>query len=441
MSASRVGLARAVALAVGLAVLATAAIAPTAGAAAAKTKRASVKTGGGQSNGESSFAPAIDGSGRFVVFRSSASDLVGGDTNAADDIFIRNFRSGKTGRVSVGSGNKQANAGSAQPAISADGRFVAFRTAAKNLDSNDTNGVFDIYVRDRKRAKTRIASRSSAGVVSNSGSFEPAISANGRFVAFYSVGDNLVPNDTNSSTDVFVHDRVKRKTKRVSVRSNGAQADDSSGSPSISGDGRFIAFASEATNLVNGDTNNADDVFVFDRKTRKTRRVSVRSNGTQAEGKSFDPVISANGRFVAFQSFAGNLVFGDSNGVADVFIHDRKTRKTKRVSVSNRGKQGNGSSTNPTISADGRYVAFESSASNLVKGDDNGSADGFIRDLLRRKTKRVTLRNNGKQSEFGGSFPALSGDGRFAAFLSSSTDLVPGDSNGKADTFRRGSLR
>jgi len=199
-------------------------------------------------------------------------------------------------------------------------------------------------------------------------------------VAFYSDSDNLVPDDTNDQRDIFVHDRGTGQTTRVSVDSSGAQGNNNSEYPAISADGRFVAFMSLATNLVAGDTNGVMDVFVHDRGTGQTTRVSVASGGAQGNGTSAVPAISADGRFVAFYSYANNLVPGDTNRRSDVFIHDRGTGQTTRVSVASGEAQANDSSEYPAISADGRFVAFESYADNLVAGDTNGVDDIFVRD-------------------------------------------------------------
>ncbi len=213
-------------------------------------------------------------------------------------------------------------------------------------------------------------------------SYTSAISADGRFVAFYSGATNLVSGDTNGTTDVFVHDRQTGTTERVSVATGGGQADNGSfGPPAISADGRFVAFYSNATNLVGGDTNSKYDIFVHDRQTGTTERVSVATGGGQATDSSQSPAISADGRFVTFYSNATNLVGGDTNGAADVFVHDRQTGTTERVSVATGGGQATGGdSYDPAISADGRFVAFDSAATNLVSGDSNSSDDMFVHD-------------------------------------------------------------
>jgi Tol biopolymer transport system component len=289
----------------------------------------------------------------------------------------------KTRRVSVSSAGAEGNNWSYYPSISADGRFVAFSSDASNLVAGDGNGTSDVFVRDRATGKTRRVSVSSAGAEGNNASYDPSISADGRFVAFHSDASNLVAGDGNGTSDVFVRDRATGKTRRVSVSSAGAEGNGDSYASSISADGRFVAFHSNASNLVAGDGNGTSDIFVHDRATGKTRRVSVSSAGAQGNGASYNPSISADGRFVAFHSNASNLVAGDGNGTTDVFVHDRATGKTRRVSVSSAGAEGNGASYNPSISADGRFVAFESSASNLVAGDGNGTSDIFVRGPLR----------------------------------------------------------
>jgi tricorn protease-like protein len=194
-----------------------------------------------------------------------------------------------------------------------------------------------------------------------------------------------VPGDTNNAYDVFVRDRQSGTTSRVSLASNGAQGSANSTDPAISADGRFVAFVSNASNLVAGDTNDTGDIFVHDRQTGTTSRVSVASGGTQGSGPSSAPSISADGRFVAFGSDAANLVAGDTNGEPDVFVHDRQTGTTSRVSVASDGTQGitifhSDVSFTSSISADGRFIAFDSDHGNLVAGDRNQTSDVFVRD-------------------------------------------------------------
>ena len=245
-------------------------------------------------------------------------------------------------RVSLSSTGTQGNESSHASSISADGRFVAFESRASNLVEGDINGTDDIFVHDRETGTVELVSVSSNGAQANRSSGFPSISADGRFVAFESRASNLIVGDTNNEMDVFLHDRTTGSTERVSVSSSGAQANALySSQPSISADGRFVAFSSFASNLVDSDTNNDRDVFVHDRATGTTERVSVSSSGEQTDFLySRAPSISADGRFVAFQSASRNLVAGDTNGKSDIFVHDRATGTTERVSVSSSGAQG-----------------------------------------------------------------------------------------------------
>ena len=312
--------------------------------------------------------PAISANGRFVAFSSTASNLVAGDTNNFEDIFVHDRRTGATELVSVALGAAGVDGTSVSSAISADGRYVAFVSDATNLVAGDTNGQSDIFVHDRRTGATERVSVDSSGVQADRGSDEPAISANGRFVAFSSTASNLVADDTNGQRDIFVHDRRTGAGDRVSVDTSGAQGNDGSYGPAISANGRFVAFRSLASNLVADDTNGQSDIFVHDRRTGATERVSVDSSGIQANNRVSDllPAISADGRYVAFGSQASNLVAGDTNDREDIFVHDRRTGATERVSVDSSGVQADGNSNEPAISADGRYVAFVSDATNLV---------------------------------------------------------------------------
>jgi Tol biopolymer transport system component len=270
---------------------------------------------------------------------------------------------GATTRVSVATGGTQANNYSGPSAISADGRYVAFESLASNLVAGDTNGVQDVFVRDQVNGYTTRVSIATGGAQANGGSSGASISADGRYVAFQSDAGNLVPGDTNGAPDVFVRDRVTGATTRVSVATGGTQANNNSQRSAISADGRYVAFSSDANNLVAGDTNGCDDVFVHDRDTGATTRVNVATDGTQAnENCRYNPLtlgvaISADGRYVAFDSTAGNLVAGGAASPRDVFVRDRVTGATTRVSVPS-GSPDFGGSYSPAISADGRYVAF-----------------------------------------------------------------------------------
>jgi Tol biopolymer transport system component len=258
-------------------------------------------------------------------------------------------------------------------------------------------------------------------------------------VVFDSSARNLVRFDTNRALDVFLRNRITDTTERVSVSSDEEQGDAGSHSPSISADGRFVSFVSTASNLVPDDTNGAEDIFVRDLVAGTTERVSLASDGGEANSSTTSASLSAGGRWVAFSSFASNLVSNDANGFFDVFIHDRVTGLTEMVSVSSAGRQGDAPSTTPSVSGDGQVVAFWSDASNLVRRDTNDRRDVFVRDRATGRTQRVSISSVEEQADGNSQDPAVRGftasgpditpDGRFVAFYSSATNLVPGDTN------------
>jgi len=424
-------------------------------AAPGTTTRVSLSTFGEQSNG-GSLSAAVSADGRWVAFESSASNLVAQDTNGRIDIFVRGRQTGVTERVSVSSGGDQATGDSLSPTISEDGRYVAFSSSATNLVSGDTNmcgtppltyNCPDVFLRDRQTGTTERVSLSSAEAQANSESWDPAVSGDGRYVAFYSAASNLVAGDTNGVDDIFVRDRQAGTTVRVSLASDGTEGNGASGGwPAISGGGRYVAFGSDATNLVAGDTNGHGDVFVRDRDIDadgifdeagavSTSRVSVSSGGAQGDDESYFAAISADGRYVAFGSASTNLVASDTNGYSDVFVRDRETSTTTRVSLDSAGGQADADSFDPAISADGISVAFRSAATNLVSGDSNAAEDIFLRDRQAGTTDRVSTASGGSQGNGASAAPAVSGSGRYVAFESEATNLVGGDTNGVADVF------
>ena len=416
------------------------------GATSGLTRRVSVASDGTEGDRRSAIA-AISGDGRIVVFDSFSTNLVPDDTNGEFDVFAHDAATGVTERVSLSDGGQEVTAGaSSSPDVSADGGVVAFESFSPDVVAGDTNGTWDIFVRDRSGGSTERVSVAADGGNPDGYSIRPSVSADGRYVAFASLATNLVPVDTNSRQDIFVRDRLLGVTTLVSVSSPPAaqQATSLSFLPSISADGRHVAFESSASNLVVGDTNLAPDVFVHDRETGATTRVSVASDGTQ--GSVVDAVqtnrgadgarISGDGRYVVFSSYFSNLVPGDTNGTSDVFVHDRQTATTTRVSVDGSGTQGTGPSREASISADGRYTTFISSAANLVPDDTNTADDLFIHDRVLGTTGRATVGDDGRQS---GGFTTvradLSADGRYVAYPSPVPNLVVGDTNNTDDIF------
>ena len=261
-------------------------------------------------------------------------------------MFWRDLEGGQTARLSRSSSGEQSNAGSFSPMVSGDGRRVVFESLASNLVAGDTNGSSDIFVYDQTAGTVSAVSVSRMGATGNAASSHPSLSRNGQFAAFCSRASDLVPDDTNGTPDVFVRDLTKGETTRVSLSNSGSQTSGGCSRSALSADGRFVAFRSAAPDLVDGDSNGAADVFVRDRQTAQTTRVSVSSSGRQADGASGGSgvAISDDGRLVAFDSGATNLVAEDTNGASDVFVHDRQTGETKRASVNSSGGQGGGDS-------------------------------------------------------------------------------------------------
>jgi Tol biopolymer transport system component len=276
---------------------------------------------------------------------------------------------------------RQPNGTSEQPSLSADGRFVAFDSYADNLVPGDTNGMSDVFVRDRQTGTLERIYVGPGGAQTSEDCGQAVLTADGRYVAYESWSPNLVEGDTNSAYDVFVYDRVTRTQERISVDGAGRQGDGASFAPSISADGRYVAFDSVATDLVRGDTNGKYDVFVRDRKARTTTRVSVDAAGRQVAGDSGLASISGDGRYVGYHSFAGTLVPDDTNRARDAFRHDRVTGAVVRISVTDDGRDALGTSGAPSLSGDGSRVAFDSLAANLGPNDTNRTDDIFVREL------------------------------------------------------------
>jgi Tol biopolymer transport system component len=411
-----------------------------AGAAfAATTERVSVATDGSQANG-ASRNPAVSCDGRYVAFTSSATNLVVGDDNQFSDVFVRDRVLGETTRASVASDGTEANDRSYSPTISCDGHYVAFYSYADNLVGDDDNDVPDVFLRDRVLNETIRVSLGLAGAEADGYSSSPAISADGNHVAFESRATNLILGDDNGRGDVFVYDVSTGDIVRVSVDSDGNQVYGSSDDPVISADGRYVAFISYASDLVPNDTNGQEDLFLHDRLEGVTIRVNVASDGTQANYWTSDPAISGDGSHVGFYTEADSLVPDDDNGDDDVFVRDVLQAETERVSVNSQGEEADGGSRRPSICGTGRYVAFESWADNLVPDDDSWWDDVFVRDRQQGETIRVSVDSDGIPGNYFSGSPSLTSDGLYVAFESSADNLVPGDDNDAQDIFLRGPL-
>jgi Tol biopolymer transport system component len=396
--------------------------------------RVSVDSAEVQANGDS-YYPSVSADGRYVAFYSAADHLVPGDTNGTYDVFVRDIEAKTTRRVSVSSAGEQGDGASEWASITPDGRYVAFFSYASNLVSGDTNQLRDIFVHDLVTSTTQRVNLTTAGGQASLGdSVFPSLSSDGRYVAFMSYATNLVSGDTNGVGDIFVRDLVASTTERVSVNDAGAQGTGASYFPRMSDTG-LVVFNSSSV-LVSGDTNGAQDVYVRDLAADTTRLVSLNDAGAQGDATSERPSITSNGRYVAFASSATNLVTGDTNGNYDIFVRDLVTNTTRRVSVNDAGAEVSGTSQAASMSANGRYVAFSSTATTLVSGDTNDTYDVFVRDLVANTTHRLSVNNLGTQGNNASDVPSISADGRYVVFQSLATNFVT-DTNNALDVFIR----
>jgi Tol biopolymer transport system component len=347
-------------------------------------------------------------------------------------------KTGSTVRVSEGPAGQDATSNSSWPSLSADGQFVAFSSWASNLVPNDLNDTSDIFVRDLATGTTTLVSVDSDGVQANGPSFSPSISADGNVVAFRSYATNLVAGDTEGKIDVFVHTISTGVTQRVSQRPSGIGADRDSGEPAISGNGRTVAFSSDANNLVSVRVNVTGlccDIFVHNIASGHNRLGDPMVNGRGASD-SFAPVLSTSGRYLGFFSWGCDIVEGiPCLDESSVYRLDLKTDEMTLVSEAYKGGIGFGCGSNPAISADGTKVAFISDGDNLVPGDTNGAYDVFVRNLVTGITTRVSVTSKGAQTNGGLGRVGISGDGRFITFQSDAWNIVPNDDNLVQDIF------
>jgi len=378
---------------------------------------------------------AISADGNVIAFQSTSTSILPGDTSGTQHIYAFDRGSNSLQRVSVNASGQPANKQSFGATISGDGRYIAFVSDATNLIPDDANASQDVFVYDRKTGEVTRVSVTSDGQEVNDDCREPVISADGRFVAFVSTATNFVKEDLNFSADVFVHELAARTTRRISVTSDGEEADHASGEPAISADGRYVAFTSHARNLAAADTNNAPDIYLHDVQTGRTELISRATNKVIGDRNSDLPSISGDGRFIAFESWASNLAPGDTNHAPDIFVRDRKEETTTCISTTPKGKIAGDDSRDPQITADGRYVAFSSFADDLIPGDTNDKPDIFLHDRRPGKTERISLSYKKEQANKRNVEPTVSADGRFVAFTSKASNLVPDDRNGGLDVF------
>ncbi|MFN7952469.1 MAG: FAD-dependent oxidoreductase [bacterium] len=404
----------------------------SAGCATYRVDRVSIGVDGTQGNGSSGFA-ALSADGGTVAFQSDADNLVPDDRNRVSDVFVHARASRRTERVSVDSKGREGDDESTHAAISADGRFVAFESAATNLVPRDSNGASDVFLRDRKTRTTERVSVAKGGAEANDASGSPALSADARYVAFQSVATNLAPGSPRLSR-IYVRDRTKNETECVSVNDEGQLANNDCDSPAISSDGRWVAFVCNAWNMGVAMRGTAKQVYLRDRKARRTWLLSQSLDHHPGDWMSWQPRVAADGT-TAFETYATNLVRDDANGTGDVVLAIPGVAPLELVSVGDDDRPANGASMAPSLSAHGRYVVFSSSATDLVSSDSNGKVDVFLRDRKSGEMERVSEAADGTAADGDSWFPAISSDGLIRAYESNATNLVPGDTNGYPDVF------
>lgn len=382
--------------------------------------------------GTATDRPDVSKDGRYVVFESTATNLISGDTNGKKDIFVRDNSSGTTTRVSVSSGGTQATNDSTKPSISSDGRYVVFNSEASNLIASDINGSKrDVFLHDMNTGTTEVVSLSIYGSQTGNAvtDYRPDVSRGGRYVVFTSGDSGLVASDTNASQDIFVRDRKLNTTTRLSVSTAGTQGNADSVDPTISCDGAYITFNSGASNLSASDTNGVVDVFLVNRVGgHATYNLTEVGNYTSNESS-----ISCDGSAVTFYSASNNLVAGDTNNFTDVFRYDVASDTTQLASISTGGSQGDSTSWRSSISANGNCIVFESNAQNF-DGSTASVYDVYLRNITAGTTELISRRPS--QYSTGQSIlPTISDDGKYATY-SSSDQMVGVDTNYTYDVYR-----
>jgi Tol biopolymer transport system component len=408
---------------------------------AQNAKRVSLGEMGFEGNDNSDIcASSLSTDGQFLAFDSFATNLVALDYNRHADVFVRDLEQNTTVRVSLNSSGVEGSMASTAPSISGDGRFIAFQSYADNLIINDQNFDEDVFVHDRQSGQTECISVGMFGRTGNGRSWSPVISADGHYVCFVSRASDLVSADGNWNADVFVYDRWNGSMERISIDSNGVEANSFSESASMSADGRVIAFCSHASNLVVEDSNSRKDIFVHDRLYGDTMRVSLSETGNQANDQSVEPSISADGKWISFTSFASNLHSLDTNGVSDIFLYDLENSSIDLVRRGAGDKISTYPSSNSTLSADGRFMVFQSGARNWASNDNNGVDDIYLYDRQLTTLERISVGEGDVEANWDCMRPSMNANASKVVYTTRADNLddnnVDDDNNDKVDVYQ-----
>lgn len=388
-----------------------------------------------QPGSHSAGDPVLSADGRYVAYRSEATNLVLVGTNTFRKIYLLDRLTGSNTLVSRALGNAFVNTNCEPPAMSSDGRFIVFASRASNLLASDTNTKMDVFLYDVSTGKLELISKSTTGGFGNGDSQYPSVTADGRYVSFSSDASNLVASDKNARRDVFVRDRLSQSTARVTVDSLGNEANNTSDLSAISADGRFVVFISGANNLVSGPYVPKWQIYLRDRTLGTTRLVSRNLLGSPGNDHSTFFSLSADGKWLAFQSRAEDLVADDNNKVQDIFLWNAETSSIRRLSVGNRGEQIGADCWAPYLSGNLRHVVFHTDSSSWLGPTTEPARMILDYDLLTQTLSPLSFNSAGRPANDGSFGPSLSWDGRFVGVSSFAWDLTPRDGNAAMDAF------
>jgi Tol biopolymer transport system component len=408
--------------------LASAVVAPTVGAV---SRLSSVSTG--PQHDARADQSVVSANGRFIAYVSDADNILAGDDNGVADIYLYDRSTHETTLVTHTPTGAVANVGGGDPSINADGRYIAYMSYSTDLlPGVGRSGTSQIYRYDRVTDTTMFVSRARDGSTPHTYSWYPAISATGRYVVYATPAGSVVNGDRNGRNDIVRYDAVLDQARKVSnIKGTADPTDLDSYQPSISRDGRYVVFQSRATNLVD-DPGPYDTVYLLDMQTKHFTQVSRGADGGPPDSFADFPEISDNGRYVTYESYATNIVPGGTNGLRQIFVWDRTTGETAVVSRL-AGQDGDGDSQQAVVEGD--FVAFQSVADNLATDDDNAVSDVFRYDIATGELTLLSRAPDDTSGEGDSFYPSVTRDGRRVTFVSYAPDLVPGDTNGVFDVF------